>query len=199
MKTHIFLTLVFGVVLHFSAHADIIQWFVSGNETVDNSYSLYTYLGNNYDSDQEYGVRLAAYDQSGYLVSYLNPIYFDEGGNSFVDREFNDQYVGTRDDFWMTQASQALYEGSSAMDMLYQIQVGSYDGDYNFNAICFSTSELVDDKYRYDAFSLLPPSMDWQVGAFYTSNPVGPAVPEPSSGLLFILGSSLLLLKRKHI
>lgn len=83
------------------------------------------------------------------------------------------------------------------MEMLYQIQIGTYDSDYNFSAICFSTSELVDEKYRYDAFSLLPPSMDWHVDAFYTSNPVGPSVPEPSSALMFLFGLSFLLLKRK--
>lgn len=102
MKKWKVLILTMCMFLSSILSADILLWCVSGNEIVDNNSSLYSYLGSTYGESEEYGVRLAAYNQAGSLVSYLNPVYFDEGGNSFIDREFNDQYVGTRDDFWMT-------------------------------------------------------------------------------------------------
>lgn len=80
------------------------------------------------------------------------------------------------------------------------MQLGIYDGDYDFSPILYTDAVLVDGKYRYDPGTLLPPSMDWQMQNFYTLNPVipdSPSTPEPNTILLFTIGSGLLLLRRK--
>ena len=79
------------------------------------------------------------------------------------------------------------------------MQVGTYDGDYNFNPLLWTKGELVPGKHWYDAGTLLPPGTDWIPTEFFTVNPVMPVSPEPSSGILFLLGASLLALKRKMV
>lgn len=79
------------------------------------------------------------------------------------------------------------------------MQVGNYDGDYNFNPLLYSRGELVDGKYWYDTGTILPPSTDWIPSQFYTINPVVPIspVPEPNSGIMLLMGLGFLGLKRK--
>lgn len=67
-------------------------------------------------------MRIAAYDSNGNFVSYLNPIYGnpdDPYGPPYIDYEFNDQWIGTRENFWMTTASQALCENELAMELRF--------------------------------------------------------------------------------
>lgn len=79
------------------------------------------------------------------------------------------------------------------------MQIGNYDENDNFNPILYSNGIIVDSKYRYEPGDLGPGAADWTVLDFYTINPVMPVSPEPSSGILFLLGASLLALKRKSV
>ena len=180
----------------------ILYWQIgeTGNTVDDGPSSVYTFLGFDH-ADDEIGVRIACYDKYGNLIKHLNPVYPDSpdvpGG---IDWEYNDQIIGTRDDFWMTRASQAYYGPNDYMERLFQMQVGNYDEDYNFNPLLWTRGELVDGKHWYDTGSLLPPGTDWIPVEFYTSNPVvpvGPAAPEANSGIMFIIGIGLLMLQRK--
>ena len=177
---------------------NIMYWMLSGTgNTVDGGSDVYTYLGVAHAND-EIGVRIAAYDNSGNLVKYLNPVYPDSpdvpGG---IDWEYNDQIVGTRDDISMFGTGQAYYGTSDYVEMLFQMQVGNYDGDYNFIPLLYSLGETVDGKYWYDSGSLLPQYGEWTPTKFYTINPVVP-VPEPTTFLLLLLGFGILALRRKN-
>ena len=174
----------------------IMYWQLgdAGNIVDDGPNDVYTFLGFDHAND-EIGVRIAAYDKDGNLVKYLNPVYPDSpevpGG---IDWEYNDEWIGTRDDL-PARNRQAYYGPDDYLEMLFQMQVGNYDEDFNFNPMLWTKGELVDGKHWYDTGSILPPGTEWTPTAFYTINPVSP-VPEPSSSLLLLLGISILMLKR---
>ena len=176
-----------------------LLWQVTetGN-TVDGNPDLYTFLGIDHSND-ELGVRIAAYNANGDLIRYLNPAYELEDHTSYIDWDYNDQMIGTRDDIWMTRASQAYYGPSDYMEYLYQMQIGTYDNDYNFIELLYSNAENVPGKYWYDWGTLGPSGdVDWIPTEFYTVNPVVPVIPEPNVSILFLLGCSMLFLKRKE-
>lgn len=178
-----------------------MYWQVTGTGNTVNGgpNDVYTFLGIDH-ADDELGVRIAAYDKEGNLVKYLNPAYPNNPDfPSGIDWEYNDQPIGTRDDFWMTRGSQAYYGPEDYMEHLFQMQLGTYDGDYNFLPLLYTNGETVDNKYWYDWGTLAPNNGDWIPTEFFTINPVIPApqVPEPSELMLCIIGFGVLMLKRK--
>lgn len=155
-KTLIFI--YFACLAFFSGSGDILYWQITGNENVDGNPDVYTFIGAVHGSDTEIGVRLAAYDSSGNLVSYLNPVYGNPSGAfdpATVDYEFNDEYIGTRDDLHLP-ARQALYSGELAMERKFQMQIGIYDENFDFSPILYSNGEIVDGKYRHEIGSINP-------------------------------------------
>lgn len=181
----------------------IMYWQLrdTGNTVDDGPNDVYTFLGFDHAND-EIGVRIAAYDKDGNLVKYLNPVYgapsgsgpFDPGS---IDWEYNDELIGTRSDL-PASIRQAYYGLDDYLEMLFQMQVGNYDEDFNFNPMLWTKGELVDGKYWYDTGSIMPAyPYEWTPTAFYTINPVSPS-PEPSSSLLLLLGASFVLLLRKR-
>jgi hypothetical protein len=85
----------------------IMYWQLgdTGNTVDDGPNDVYTFLGFDHAND-EIGVRIAAYDKDGNLVKYLNPVYPNNPDYpSGIDWEYNDQYIGTRDDIWRTRTS----------------------------------------------------------------------------------------------
>ena len=135
---------------------NIMLWQVTGtgNSVDDGPNDVYTFLGFDH-SDDELGVRIACYDKNGNLVKYLNPVY---GGEYGIDWEYNDEYLGTRDELPTAHmpGRQAYYGPSDYMEYLFQMQVGNYDSDFNFSPLLYSHSESVDGKYWYDAGQLAP-------------------------------------------
>ena len=184
----------------------ILYWQLKDTEnTVDDGPNdVYTFLGFDHAND-DIGVRIAAYDNSGNLVKYLNPVYgapsgsgpFDPGS---IDWEYNDELIGTRDDL-PVQAQQAYYGRDDYLETLFQMQIGNYDEDFNFSPLLWTKGELVDGKHWYDTGSILPPSTDWIPTQFYTINPVVPITPspEPNSGILLLIGIGFLGLRRKPV
>ena len=176
---------------------NIMMWMLSdtGN-TVDDGPDVYTYLGVAHAND-DIGVRIAAYDNSGNLVKYLNPVYGGaEGESGFIDWDYNDEYIGTRDDL-PAEIRQAYYGPSDYAEMLFQMQVGNYDGNDNFIPLLYSLGGIVDGKYWYDSGSMYPQYGEWTPTKFYTINPVVP-IPEPTTFLLLLLGFGILALRRKN-
>lgn len=186
-------------------NVDSIMYWQLGDtgNTVDGGQNVYTFLGFDH-ADDEIGVRIAAYDKDGNLIKYLNPVYgpppgsglFDPGS---IDWEYNDEYIGTRDDL-PAKIRQVYYGPDDYLEMLFQMQVGNYDEDFNFNPMLWTRGELVEGKYWYDTGSIAPAyPFEWLPTEFFTVNPVVPVSPEPNSFSLMTLGICLLGLKRKHV
>ena len=171
-----------------------MHWQVKdeGNRVNDGPNDVYTFLGFDH-ADDEIGVRIACYDKDGTFIKYLNPAYPDPINE--IDWDYNDQIIGTRDDLALYGKGQAYYGPSDYSEKLFQLQVGNYDGEDNFVALLYSKMEKVDGRYWYDWGTLAPFNGEWTPIDFYTYNP--PPIPEPSAGLLLLVGMSLLNLKRK--
>ena len=122
LKKFIYLILI--CILPFIGMGDVLRWLISGSENVYDSETQ-EYISDVFSflvPDEDFGVRLAAYDRDGNFVSYLHPIYKnpdDPYGAGTIDYEFDDQYVGTRDDLWLTRTSQALYDGVDPYECLF--------------------------------------------------------------------------------
>lgn len=98
----------------------------------------------------------------------------------------------------MTVGSQAYYGPNDYMEYMFQMQIGTYDNDYNFIEMLYSNAESVPNRYWYDWGTIAPYDGDWIPIEFYTVNPVVPVIPEPNSFILLSIGTSMLLLSRKR-
>lgn len=192
---------MFICLFSYVGNGDILRWAIAGSENANDGKTK-EYISDVYSflvPDENIGVRLAAYDKNGNFISYLHPLYKnpdDPYGAGTIDYEFDDEYIGTRSDL-PAQTRQALYDGIDPYERLFQMQIGNYDEDDNFNPILFSEGIVVSSNYRYDPNDLGPSGMDWTVTDFYTLNPISSSVPEPTTNILFLIGISLLFLKRK--
>lgn len=85
--------------------------------------------------------------------------------------------------------------------MIMELGYNSWDesvGDYVWQTIASSAPELYKDLIRehmYASGDVAPPTTKKWNPDFYTMNP--PVIPEPSTGLLFLVGASFLALKRR--
>jgi hypothetical protein len=167
----------------------VLLWQVNQNASVDNGISdVYHFLV----PDTEIGALACVYDANGNFIRNLNLV---------ADPDYADSFVSSRDDLWFMQAIQSYMEDDIAMDALFQIQVGYYDGDFNFISALYSDTETKANLLAGNSYaigSLYPPGTDWTPGHYHTVNPVVPSVPEPSELMLCIIGLGLLLLKRKN-
>ena len=77
------------------------------------------------------------------------------------------------------------------------IEIGNYDWNEDSwttvaSSRAYTHSELLTSSYIHDTFDISPSNLEvWNPHDYYA------AVPEPSAGILFLIGSSLLVLRRK--
>ena len=186
----------------FVGMGDVLNWQITGSENARDGDTR-EYISDVYSFlvlDEEIGVRLAAYDRDGNFIQYLHPMYrnpSDPYAAGTIDYEFDDEYIGTKDNL-PTGPRQAMYDGTDPIERLFQIQIGNYDEDFNFNPILFSDGMIVDSRYRHTPGDLSPYDGEWSVMDFYTINLVSPDAPEPNSFILLSLGICLLGLRRRR-
>ena len=76
------------------------------------------------------------------------------------------------------------------------IEIGNYDWNEDSwttvaSSRAYTHSELLTSQYIYESFDISPPTTKiWNPHDYY-------AVPEPSAGILFLIGGTLLMLRRK--
>lgn len=77
------------------------------------------------------------------------------------------------------------------------IEIGNYDwNEDSWTTVAssrpYTHSEFLTSQYIYESFDMNPPTTKiWNPHDYY-------AVPEPSAGILFLIGGTLLMLRRKH-
>ena len=116
--------------------------------------------------------------------------FFDGGGQNAAG-------LGTG--WWI---GQSIVESELLNEALFQIELGLIEYDDAFNvvgweAVAWSDTASSSENVIWHGGVSLPADHQWTPFKFYTINPYTPPVPEPSSLLLALIGSSLLMLKRK--
>lgn len=183
-------------VFAWDGHDTTLYWQLKDpGSSVDGGSSVYTFLSIE-KPDDDLGVRIAAYDVNGNLIKYLNPVYEYEDHTKEI-WEYNDAYIGTGSSIYDTRYQQAYYGRSDIAEVLFQMQIGEYDENDNFISFLYSNNEYLRRDNWYDWGQIDPGQMDWSPTEFFTVNPVMPEAPEPNANRLFLLGLSVLLLKRK--
>ena len=174
---------------------DVLLWQVDIYDTasIDGSTAdggVYTYLSQRYDN--ELGAVVVACDSSGNVIAPLMLVQEPE----FSDIPLNDEYGALNP--WQNQAIQSWMPESVTQEMLFQMYVGTYDDDWNFTPRLYSNYAPLDEinKHTHEIGQLSPIAGDWAPIDFYTVNS-HPPVPEPSSGILILLGVCILGLRRK--
>ena len=200
----------------FDAVGDsVLLWMVDDTTELDNggAGSLYSFVVSNM-ADDDYNwpaVRVKFIDPSG-TTQYPDLYWGDSNPNNPGIREPGDfgVYVGDNGSgCWgcgVPTGNQSILE-SLAGEILFQMELGqiySLDDTYEnliWTAVAWSkyyTLEELDElKHIYSDFDINPPGYSpWNPQLFTTAPPL--PSPEPSTGLLVLLGASFLVLKRRR-
>ena len=218
--------MVFTATVLFQAVGDVLLWSVDENTKVD-GIDIQTFLVP-YPTDDEHfsGARVKLVSSDGTVSTILKIL--GEDPDTHLSVEWDGDWGMELADYgngWGTgvptgnqsetgyntiQTIQQQINGetltypSEVMEALMIMELGynSWDesvGDYVWQTIASSAPELYKDLIRehmYASGDVAPPTTTNWNPDFYTMNP--PIVPEPSAGLLFVIGAGLLALKRKH-
>lgn len=199
---------------------EILLWSVSDVAHIDQNKPVYVYDNetgaaimpflSDYSSsfsgwDDNYNcfaVRVAVFG-GGMSEPGILPLRYD---GSWEDGELGSDIMDDIGGRWGSINNQSRIPDEATMETLIQMEIGhlTWDDDYNYmwQTIAWSDALTLDDLYKeaYIAGSISPSDESWggwMPTRFYTINPYVPPVPEPSSLLLVLIGSSLLVLKRK--
>ena len=161
----------------------ILQISILGTELIQDRSGNVISTVSAWSSGKEIGIQVGV--NEGGSIRWCDPTFDNEG--------YTDVPLCGGDDFWMNRGLQ-FQLGHPGDSQAVVVELGYYDEDYNFFAIA-SASDLFGNlgRYTYDQGTTDHPSMDWQPSPFTLY-----AVPEPSTAILALLGTCLLLKRRKN-
>lgn len=164
--------------------AGVLLWMVDTPEIVDRG-SVDGYVSP--EGLTATAARVVATDADGVSV-YLNLCY-DAGDGSFVETEIS--MATLTSDYRAGPLWASLSSLSDAESYNYAIELGTLvGGEWNILAVSDSrTFSQLENFVQYDAMSV--PIDIWTPQAY--------SVPEPTSGLLILIGVALLALRRKEV
>ena len=184
---------------------EILWWMVDETATVDNE-SITSFLESHPEDDYHWNmVRIKV--TSGDNVIYLDN-YQDWGSGWERSSGADGVWIGESGDGrgastgnWATQSSLDGLSRELFEEAIFQVQLGTIEIDDGFNVVDWFTLAETDpvtkatlQQHLYERGSMQPPGYtQWTPLQFYTHSPV----PEPSSLLLVLIGSSIFMLKRK--
>lgn len=193
-----------------SAFGDVLWWIVDDNATVDGSsvYSFVSSFGTWSEVDPDSGEEFSGYNVGARVkVTFadgrsetLPIVYPDFPGETFDYAEFVDgggsNGIGFGTGWWNTRSP---FSSEMLSEVLFQIQLGELTWNDALGAFDFATLAETDPVAKSELSSHIFTGPDWNVPAnsqwaptvFYST------IPEPSSGLLLLLGAAVLALKRK--
>ncbi len=189
-----------------SAHADedVLYWMMDGTEKVtntDGTKSSVSDFFNAYEAstDSYFAARVRVTGGDISADTFLQMYYYDEelGNYTIVDGSMGMEFyqesgAWTMDSTEPNIASIGAYSSSSP-EYSFIIELGNVSGD-EWTTIAKSSSATYANLSAYvrETFSVNPPAAGaWNGGAFT-------AVPEPTSGMLMLMGLALLSLRRKR-
>ena len=182
---HIFSLLGIMFSLSASGEGNILWWLVQPDDVVEDWYGTQTTIGAIGATD----ARLRIDDGSG-NSTYLSFLVWDDDGDGHVERV----EIGGVDGTFIPVEAWADLTGYQGASYSFAVELGNFaDGEW---VKTLAASEPV--SYDYLASQGHVGSWD-DISADLTHvwRPSGYAVPEPSSGLLMLIGGALLALRRR--
>lgn len=178
----LFLFFVFGPA--FADEAGVLLWMVDTPEIVDRG-SVDGYVSP--EGLTVTAARVVATDADGASV-YLNLCY-DAGDGAFVETEIS--MAALTSDYRAGPLWASLSGLSDVESYYYAIELGTLvGGSWNILAVSDPhTFAQLENFIQYDTMSV--PTDIWSPHAY--------SAPEPTSGLLFLIGAALLALRRKEV
>ena len=200
-KLGIYLTLFIGLLTSISAEAEYLWWVVDEPSVTytdkDGSHTtgtenlwLNTESGRMYISD----ARVRVQNSSAGVDEYLTIMFPDEGLEAdSVSVEPLPAHCGDVWAIWIPKSAQ--YEGYS-----FAIELGNYanwEDPNSWTALATSGFKTYADikDYIAEIETEVPISEYWNPNQFTA---VGGAIPEPTSGMLVLIGAGLLALRRRR-
>ena len=184
---------------------DVLYWMVDGNTQIDiwwegSQQSVYDYCVANGYPDSEFAARVRVVGGDITEDTFLK-LYWDDGfgHHGFADGEWGVDLGDSGSGYWgagVPTGNQSPVQDYSAGSPEYSfiLELGNISGD---DWTTVATSEAV-------AYSRMPqdyihPSYGLTPSALQIWTPSLTAVPEPSGGMLMMLGLALLALRRKRL
>lgn len=194
--------LVVGCVLH-AAENDVLYWMVDGSATVQNgdeTLSLSDYF-DTYGADSAFAARIRVTGgdiqagQDVFLDLYIPGYGIDVGGGEY-GVEFSE--VGGYWGAGVPTGNQSPSGDYSAGTPEYSfiVELGNIDSSDNWTTIATSATAAYSSlgDYIHQTFDINPSSLAvWTPTAFVTP------VPEPSSGLMVLMGIAFMALRRRRV
>ncbi|MBR0504379.1 MAG: PEP-CTERM sorting domain-containing protein [Kiritimatiellae bacterium] len=208
---HILLGMALVVFLS-CAHAEdyLLYWQVLDTATVEgvaiNEYvSTYAQTYNNFDegghSGKIAGARTVFFDANGNGPSLMNIYQYIEG--SWRDTGFTDTFINDKDTpTTVVGTGGGMYSHFTASDpneLSFAIELGNWEnGEWVALATSGTMSYSSMTVTSQDGMHILQMADDITLANFQPWSPNAYNVPEPSSGLLMLIGASLLALRRRR-
>lgn len=211
-----FAIVVWFFAIWISANADVLMWQVSPEAKIADQieHTVYSYLQTMMPiaENQTWAAQVYVKDADGNILKTLENMSGTSTGNSWDKAIDANPLVAGQSIVAESQAHNSLGQSN-----YYQIHLKlgtEHGGSYIYEEVLYSANYsgyYLEAHHDYnfswdDDDSALSP---WNPEDFYTNNSAAPFIdyksgnavdmlPEPSSGILLLFGTSFLLLKRKH-
>ena len=184
---------------------EIMWWMVDDTATVDNQ-DIITFL-QPYPEDENHWcaarVKITGKDIGTIYLDIESPDFPGERFNGAEGAWLGDSgsgYWGTGN--WANQSPLDGFTKEIWNEALFQMEIGYLSFNEVLDVVDWSTLAETDpiaknllSQHLYERGTLMPPDYSqWTPTDFHTVN-----VPEPSSNLLFLVGLSILMLRRKRV
>ena len=208
---HILLTLT-AVAMFLCVRADdyLLYWEVVDTATIDgvlldDYVSWYAQAHNDFDeggkSGKIAGARTVFYDTGGNGPVLMN--IYDNAGGHWTDTGFTDTFINDEDvPTTVVGTGGGMYShftASDASQLAFAIELGNWENGEWVTLATSGTMSYSDLAVTsVDGMHILQMRDGIDVDDFQPWAPTTYAVPEPSSGLLVLIGASLLALRRRR-
>lgn len=190
-----------AIIVSAECASDVLLWQVNETSTVDGG-AMYDFIATIEDDETHWPAARVRAEGGQQGTAYLN-IWGPNPDTGLPEEWDGSEGVWIGDvggGYWGTGLNQSSFETEIAREMTFAMEIGRNTYDEMSDTVVWVTLAESDpvygsmlSAYIYERFDLNPLTAKvWTPAVFHT------VAPEPSAGILFILGCSAILLSRKN-